>query len=182
MMSLDWISIARPYAKAVFELALSKSDSKQLKIWSEKLNVLAIIASQPEAILFIKRPEVTPEKATNTFIEVAEEKDPEAKNFIQLLAKTGRLGALPAIYRLYENLRADYEKTIEASVVSFEKLTTVQQDELASALKKRLKREVHLTVEVDKSLLGGAIVHAGDLVVDGSIRGKLHRLNEEMMK
>lgn len=179
MMSLDWITIARPYAKAVFESAI---EVQTLKTWSERLNILAIVASQPEAVLFIKRPDVSPEKAANIFINVAGAGSEESARFIQLLANTDRLGALPAIHTLYESLRADYEKTIEAKVSSFEPLTDKQQETLALALKKRLKRDVHLTIQIDKSLLGGAIVHAGDLVVDGSVRGKLHRLNDEMMK
>ncbi len=185
-MSLDWISIARPYAKAAFELAV---ENQTLKAWSETLGTLALVANQPEAVIFMKRPDVSTEKAAEAFIDVldipaksTDDHNKEIKNFVQLLAQTKRLGALPAIQSLYEHMRADYEKTIEANVVSFEKLTKAQQDDLALALKKRLKRDVNLTVEIDKALLGGAIVHAGDLVVDGSIRGKLHRLNEEMMK
>lgn len=186
MMSLDWITIARPYAKAVFEVAIdSEKASQALKDWSDVLNKLAFIADQPEIVFFIKRPDVSPEEMVETFVDVAElshkEKD-DQKRFVELLAQTGRLGALPAIQNLYEKLRADYEKTIEANVVSFDPLTDAQQESLAMALKTRLKRDVHLTVQIDKSLLGGAIVCAGDIVVDGSVRGKLNRLNDEMMK
>lgn len=179
MMSLDWIAIARPYAKAVFELGIAH---QALRSWSESLLKLAVIAQQPEAVFFIKRPDVLPEQAAKVFIHVAGLSELNQKHLIQLLAKVGRLGALPAIQVLYEHFRADYEKTIDVQVSSFEPLTDAQQQTLILALKKRLQRDVYLHVDIDKTLLGGAIVHAGDLVVDGSVRGKLHRLNDEVMK
>lgn len=180
MMSLDWISIARPYAKAVFELGVKH---QSLKAWSETLGALATVANNSTMKFFINRPDTLPEKAADVFINVLNIKSTDdAANFIQLLAKTNRLEALPAIQQLYEELRAEYEKTIEAEVFSFEPLTPSQENTLALALKKRLKRDVNLTIQIDKSLLGGAVVHAGDLVVDGSVLGKLERLNNEMMK
>lgn len=180
MMSLDWITIARPYAKAVFEVGI---EHQTLKAWSEILEQLAAIASQAEMVFFIKRPDISPEQLTEIFVEYANVKqNTVAVNFIQLLAQKGRLGALPAIQQLYDDLRAEYEKTMEANVTSFEAMTEQQQTILVAALKKRLKRDVHLNIQVDSSLLGGVIVNAGDFVIDGSIRGKLYRLNDEMMK
>lgn len=178
MMSLDWITIARPYAKAIFELGM---EQKTLKTWSQTLEKLALMMSQPEMLFFTKRPDISPQNAAAVFIEILKLTQ-ESQHLVELLANTGRLGALPAIYALYEKLRADYEKTIHAEVATFEPLTKKQEEALITALKKRLNREVNLVVNIDKSLLGGVVVHAGDLVVDGSIRGKLRRLNDEMMK
>jgi len=180
MMSLDWMTVARPYAKAVFELAVSQ---KTLKLWSEILAKLAMIVEQRETMLFIKRPDILPEQVVELCLSVLEQpKNETVTHFVQLLAKANRLGALPAIQHLYEELHADYEKTVEVKVLSFESLTDTQEKTLSIALKKRLNRDVHLTVQIDKSLLGGVIVRAGDLVIDGSVQGKLHRLNDEMMK
>lgn len=179
MMSLDWITIARPYAKAVFELGI---EHQTLKTWSEVLNVLSEVACQPEMAFLIQRPDVTPEQAAEIFGSFIPKKSDEVTSFLQLLAQKGRLGALPAIQQLYEFLRAEYEKTMDAHVVSFELLTPQQEETLVLALKKRLQRDINLSVKMDKSLLGGVIVRAGDFVIDGSILGKLHRLNDEMMK
>jgi len=178
MMSIDWITVGRPYAKAVFESAVDKED---LKGWSGALKHLAYTAELPEMQACIKNPVILPAQIANVFIEAVKLKK-EYQYFVELLAESHRLGALPAIYRLYEELRAEYEKTITADVFSFEALTAEQKNTLTAVLKKRLKRDVHLTEHVDKSLLAGAVVRAGAIVIDGSARGKLHRLNEEMMR
>lgn len=180
MDSLDWITVARPYAKAAFEVAID-AGGKSLQQWSDILAKLSCAASQPEVMFFVKRPDILPNESAAVFASVLGKKDESVERFIQLLAHTKRLGALPAIHMLYEQLRADYEKTIEANVIAFEPLTKQQEEALVSVLKKRLKRDIKLTTQVDKDLLGGAIVKAGDLVMDGSLRGRMDRLSEEMM-
>ncbi len=180
MNSLDWITVARPYAKAIFEVAID-TGGKALNEWSGVLSQLSFVASQPNVVFFIKRPDILPEESAAVFSSVLDEKNKLGRQFLKLLAETGRLGALPAIHNLYEQLRADYEKTIEATVTVFEPLTSAQQNALTEALAKRLKRDVHLTTTVNKDLLGGAIVRAGDFVVDGSVLGKIQRLSDEMM-
>lgn len=181
MDSLDWITVARPYAKAVFESAVDAGGSA-ITEWSDILAKLASAANQPEVQFFIKRPDILPEELTAVFSSILSKKNESVERFIQLLAQTKRLGALPAIQILYEELRAEYERTVEASVTTFEPLTEKQEAELIAALKRRLKRDIHLTTQVDKSVLGGAIVEAAGLVMDGSIRGRMHRLSEEMMR
>ena len=83
---------------------------------------------------------------------------------------------MPDIYAQYESLRAEQEKTLTANVSSFAALTTTEQQDLINSLSQRLQRKVTLEVNIDKSLLGGAVIHAGDLVIDGSVRGKLTKL------
>ncbi len=180
MDSLDWITVARPYAKAVFEAAIDVG-GKSMGEWSDILAKLSVAATEPGVLFFIKRPDILPAEAAAVFSSVLNEKNKMAEQFLQLLAQTKRLGALPAIHMLYEQLRADYEKTVEANVTTFEPLTEQQQEALISALKKRLKRDIKLTTQVDKKLLGGVIVEAAGLVMDGSLRGRMQRLNEEMM-
>lgn len=179
MMSLDWISVARPYAKAVFETAV---DNNALKSYSDTLENLAEIAALPEIQFCMKTPEVAPAQIVAIFSQAAEISTGPLQAFVQIVADAGRLGALPAIYTLYEKYRADYEKTVKARVDAFAPLTEKQQAALALSLKKRFNREVTLQMHIDESLLGGAVVRVGDFVVDGSVRGKLHRLNDEMMK
>ena len=179
MMSLDWISVARPYAKAVFETAI---DNNALKSYSDTLEKLAEIAVLPEIQFCMKTPEVAPTQIVTIFSQAAGLSTGPLQAFVEILAGADRLGALPAIHTLYETYRADYEKTVEAHVDAFAPLTEKQQMALALSLKKRFNREVTLQMHIDKSLLGGAVVRVGDFVVDGSVRGKLHRLNDEMMK
>jgi F-type H+-transporting ATPase subunit delta len=100
----------------------------------------------------------------------------DARNFLTLLAENNRLMLLAEITVLFEELRAEAEKSMTAEVVSAKALTPEQEAKISDALKARLGRDITLETSVDESLLGGAIIHAGDLVIDGSALGKLNRL------
>jgi len=101
-----------------------------------------------------------------------------ARRFVQVLAENRRLQLLPQIYQQFEVLKANREKTVEVSVVTASEISTEQQDKLASALSKKLEREVNMQVSIDGSLIGGVVIRAGDTVIDGSIRGRLAKLAE----
>ncbi len=178
----DTITIARPYAKAVFYHALAE---KQLAAWSTILLNLAQTVQNKDAEQFICNPATTTELQTKLMLAVcakisgaSDMKDVE--HFIGLLAANRRLLVLPDIYAQYEALRAEQEKTMTASVSSFKALTQAQQKQLINSLSLRLQREVTLDVSIDESLLGGAIIRAGDLVIDGSVRGKLNKLSSNL--
>jgi F-type H+-transporting ATPase subunit delta len=104
----------------------------------------------------------------------------QARNFVQLLADNGRLLLLPQIAAQYAALRADVENTVEVTVTSALPLTAEQGAKLTDALTRRLRRTVRLNTTVDPSLIGGAVVRAGDFVVDGSLRGRIERLGNTM--
>lgn len=87
---------------------------------------------------------------------------------------------LPEIKALYEVYRAEQEKILEVDVVSYSELTPAQQQRLSESLSQRLSRKVSLKVSIDPSLLGGALIRAGDLVIDGSVRGKLNMLGTSL--
>ena len=102
------------------------------------------------------------------------------RNFIDLLAENGRLAYLPEIAAQYEVLRREAEQVADVEVVSAMDLDEGQQARLAHALRARLGREIRMHTRTDASLIGGAIVRAGDLVIDGSLKGRLERLASEM--
>ncbi len=106
--------------------------------------------------------------------------DEKARNFVQLLADNGRLLLLPQIAAQYAALRADVENTVDVTVTSALPLTAEQGAKLSDALTRRLRRTVRLNTTVDPSLIGGAVVRAGDFVVDGSLRGRIERLGNTM--
>lgn len=108
------------------------------------------------------------------------EKQEGLSRFLDTLADQGRLLALPFIAEQFEYLRAEHEQRVEVTVTSAYKLTAAQQTKLANALKKRLNREISITTQVDKTLIGGVILRAGDTVIDGSVRGRLNRLSEAL--
>jgi F-type H+-transporting ATPase subunit delta len=168
------ITIARPYANAAFALAQEKGE---LTAWSDLLAVLAQAVSEPEMQSIINSPAVSDEQAVSVLTDIAGDAvTPEVKNFLSLLAENDRLVLLADISLLFEELKAEAEKSMVADVVAARDLSAEQADKISAALKTRLGRDVTLNVSVDESLLGGAIIRAGDLVIDGSALGKLNRL------
>lgn len=171
-------TIARPYAKALFEHALGQ---KKLGAWSGALARLASVASDERVRKLLVSPHVTPAELADLFIAIGGEgMDEQGSNFVRTLAANRRLGFLPEIAAIFERLKAESENTVDVTVISAAPLDAEQQKKYAAALQKRLKREVRLHCEVDPTLLGGAILRADDLVIDGSLRGRLERLSAEV--
>ncbi len=168
------ITIARPYANAVFSLAQEKSE---LKAWSDLLAVLAQCVSEPEMQSIITSPAVSDEQVVDVLADIAgDSMTTDAKHFLALLAENDRLLLMTEITVLFEALRAEAEKQMTADVISARELSPEQADKISAALKQRLGRDITLNTSIDESLLGGAIIRAGDLVIDGSALGKLNRL------
>ncbi len=169
-------TIARPYATAAFEYALAHND---LSAWEIMLLSAANITSNADVARLLSSPKVTIKQLADMYCELLASQLNEArKNFILLLAKNERLVALPAMATAFQLARAAQEKTMQVDVISAAKLEDAYLQKLVKALTVRLQRHVELRCQIDPSLLGGAIIRAGDMVIDGSIRGKLTRLNE----
>ncbi len=166
-------TIARPYAQAAFDLA---READELAKWSEMLGFAAVVSADDVMRKAIDSPNLSVTDQADLFIQVCDEQlDDQGRNFVKLLAENRRLTLFPEIAALYEELRADAEGTLEATVISAKPMSDTQQQEMADALKARFNREVVLQVEVDESIVGGAIIRAGDTVIDGSVRGKLEQ-------
>ncbi len=167
-------TIARPYAVAVFEIAKEKGE---LKAWSELLALFAQCVSDQDMQSIIRSPSVSDVQVVDLLADIAGDKvDQTARAFLQLLAENKRLLLLGAIAEIFEALRAEAEQNVIADVISARPLTPEQEKSIAAALKRRLGKNVMLKTDIDESLLGGAIIRAGDLVIDGSALGKLNRL------
>lgn len=171
-------TLARPYAKAAFEYA---ADANDLQGWSENLAVVAAVAQQDAVEKLLSSPSYTAAQQAEKTIDVCGDAiTDKVRSFMRVLAENRRLQLLPQIYQQFEVLKANREKTVEVSVVSATEISTEQQNKLASALSAKLEREVNMQVSVDDSLIGGAVVRAGDTVIDGSIRGRLAKLAEAL--
>ncbi len=178
----DSTTIARPYAKAIFEHALAE---KKLSEWSGILQVLAETMLTNDAIDFISNPAATEEQHIELLLSIlkqsGQDKDIQTvENMLELLAHNKRLTILPDIKVLFEAHKSEQEKTIEVEVISYSELTEQQLEELAKSLSQRLQRKVTINTTVDPSVIGGAVIRAGDLVIDGSVRGKLNKLRTEL--
>ena len=171
-------TIARPYAKAAFEYA---RDANALAQWSEGLKAAAQIVADPRVAPLTKSPAWSAADLVSLIIDVAEPKlDAGMQNFVRVLAENHRLLLLPEIVAHYEVLRSAVENTVDVEVVSAVKLDAAQSDKLSAALTRRLKRNVRMKNSVDATLLGGAVLRAGDLVIDGSLKGRLERLRTDL--
>jgi F-type H+-transporting ATPase subunit delta len=172
------LTIARPYAQAAFLFA---DQQHMLKDWSEMLELLAVIAADPAMAEVIDNPQLTETQIADLFISIGGERISEkCHNFIRLLAENGRLHMLPDIAAIFEIQRREAEHTVQAQLVTAYPASETQKDAIIAALKKRLDRDIELECSTDPGLLGGAIIRAGDLVIDGSIRGKLERLGNAL--
>ena len=175
----ELITVARPYAQAAFDLS---RETGALQAWSDSLAFAAAVAGDAAMVDAIENPNMTIDQRAELFIAVcADSLDDSGRNFIRLLAENGRLTALPEIAELFETLRAEEDGCIEATVVSAKPLNDAQQAELIAALKKRFDRDVTLQCETDESLLAGAIIRAGDTVIDGSMRGRLEKFTTALV-
>ncbi len=172
-------TLARPYANAVFMFAL---EHKSLAQWSSRLNMLSTIVKNQDAACFISNPSVSVPLQAELVLSTMKELDLDMSdlnliNLVELLAQNKRLGLMPAIAEYFDGLRAEHEKTLTVSVASFGPLSAEQQKRLTLRLSDKLQRKVQLSISLDPSLLGGAVICAGDWVLDNTVRGKLTLLN-----
>ncbi len=168
-------TLARPYASAAFELA---KEQQQFDHWSQMLAFMAAVAHDGILRAVLDSPRLSEAQAAELFISICQERiDEQGRNFIKLLAENRRLTLLPEITALFEFMRREAEGKIDVEVVSAKEISQAQLEAVTKALKARLGREVNVTTRTDESLLGGAIIRAGDLVIDGSIRGRLDQLS-----
>ncbi|MCH8542206.1 MAG: F0F1 ATP synthase subunit delta [Alcanivorax sp.] len=172
-------TIARPYAKAAFQFAQAASGLAQ---WEKMLGVAAVVAEDPAMRAFLAQPALSYQRKAESFAEVCGDDllDESGRNFIALLAQNERLALLPAIFSMFHAFVAEQEAFVDAEIVSAHALEADETERLVAALTKRLGREVRATTSVDDSLIGGVVIRAGDTVIDGSVRGRLSRLAEQL--
>ena len=172
------ITIARPYAEAVFALA---DKAGALQGWSDTLARLAAVAQAPELEPLFGNPKVTAAQIVNVFAAGAGAMSAEAKSLLQVLAENKRLEALPAVRDHFEELKAEREGAVDAEIASAYPLEGAELASLVVDLERRFKRKIRPQVSVDKELIGGAKITVGDQVIDGTVRGKLQAMNAGLM-
>ena len=174
----DRATIARPYARAAFAHAQA---AKELPAWSKLLGAAAVAAADPRVARLIGNPHVTGLQLVELLTDVAGgAAGKQGHNFLHALAENRRLALLPEIAAQFETLRAEIENVVDVEVIAAREIAAPQQKRLAQALKRRLGRDVRIHTRIDESLIGGAIVRAGDLVIDGSLKGRLARLGSAL--
>lgn len=170
---------ARPYARAAYAAASKSGDQEE---WSSMLMLMAGVAGDASMKTVLESPKLTSEQAASMFINVCKDKvNASGENFIKLLAENGRLTLLPEVAALFQFYRAQAEGTVEAEVISAQEISEAQAEAISASLEKRLGKKVSLKTSIDETLIGGAIVRAGDLVIDGSLRGRVSKLSSALV-
>ena len=171
---------ARPYAKAVFEMA---RDSNALPQWSAQLAAMSAVVSADGSAALLNHPRITKEQKADIFSDVAGSAiDDQGRNLLKVLAENDRFALIPDIALIFEQLKAEAEGAVEAEITSAQEMTPEQQQAIAAALQKRLGREVKLVTKINPDLMGGAVIRAGDLVIDGSIQGRLQDMKAALAR
>lgn len=171
-------TLARPYAKAVFELAREEG---RFADWSAIVGGLAQAVADPSVASWIGHPAIGRGQLAQTLIEALGARlSPAGANLVRLLGENNRLKLAPAIAEEYEVLRAEAEKRVDVEITTAVAVDAAQQKVLVDAIAKRLARQVEVSWKTDPALLAGAVIRAGDLVIDGSVVGELDRLRQEI--
>ncbi|NMP28210.1 F0F1 ATP synthase subunit delta [Rahnella sp. SAP-1] len=169
----EFVTVARPYAKAAFDFAV---EHQSLDRWQSMLAFSAEV-TRDEQIEELLSGATAPEALSATFIAICgEQLDDAGQNLIRVMAENKRLRVLPEVLQQFIELRAALEATVEVEVTSASALSEEQQAKIAAAMEKRLSRKVKLNCKIDKSVLAGVVIRAGDMVIDGSVRSRLERL------
>lgn len=174
----DVRTMARPYARAVFDIA---QQAGALEAWSNGLAAVAAIVSDAQASQLIGNPDIAAAKLADTVIALAQADLPQHGDaYVRLLVENGRLTVAPAIAEQFEALRAAAEQRVDVTVTSAVEFSAQQKQALATSLQQRLAVHVDLSFEQDDAIIGGAVIRAGDLVIDRSLRSQLERMQQSL--
>jgi len=171
-------TLARPYAAAAFKRAKETGTTGK---WSKNLAFLSAVLSEKDIVAIVDNPKVGSTRLSALMLDICKEQvDTEAENFLKLLVQNNRLKLLPAIAEIFESFKAEDEGYVEVEVLTAYAFSKEAKQDFASKLEKTLNKKVHMNVSVDKSLIGGVLVRAGDRVIDGSIRGQLQQMQKAL--
>lgn len=169
------LTLARPYARAAFGIA---RDEGAFAAWSDALGFAARVAADPRVAGILGNPKLSDTEAVALL--APQGAGESVTRFLALLADNRRLPLLPEVAGLYEQLRNEAEHVVKATVTSAAALPDAELEAIRAALRKRFGSEVELQTAIDESLIGGAVIDAGDVVIDGSLKGKLARLESAL--
>lgn len=168
------MTVARPYAEAVFRSAIANNT---LSIWSDMLKVLAKVSENERVKRLVNDPVIATKKMEEMLLGVLDDAvNDEGRNLILLLVENNRIGVLPQISTLFEQLKANHEGVLEARITSAFSMDDLQKNNLVANLEQKFKRKIEAKVSVDPELIGGVKVEIGDEVLDTSVRGKLEKM------
>jgi F-type H+-transporting ATPase subunit delta len=167
-------TVARPYAEAVFRLSQEAANSPT---WSEALSLLEMVVGDPQLETLIGNPRIQRHQLVDLIVGVAgSHLNEQAKQLVEVLVENKRLELLPQIRIQFEALRREREGVLDAKITSAFRMEDEQINQLVKDLESRFKRGIRPDVWIDPALIGGVKVAVGDIVIDGSVRGRLDRM------
>jgi F-type H+-transporting ATPase subunit delta len=170
----ELVTIARPYAEAVFRIA---KDGNAFADWSRMLQLAAAVSQDAQMLALVASPNVGPADIARVFLGVCgNELNQQGNNFVKTLIENDRLSVLPQVAALYEDLKRAHQNELEAVITSALPLDDAQTQALVTGLEKRFGRKVKASTQIDASLIGGARIAVGDVVIDGSVAGQLQKM------
>ncbi|HJR14607.1 MAG TPA: F0F1 ATP synthase subunit delta [Rhodanobacteraceae bacterium] len=167
------LTIARPYARAAYEIASAHDAQNE---WAKKLAFAAEVAAEPQVVALFGDPRLSPHMLASLFLRGGEAADSEFARFLGVLADNRRLRELPEIAALFEQMKRDAEHVLRVRVRSAVPLDDAEAARLVEALKRRFNSDIDLERSVDPAILGGAVIDAGETVIDGSLKSRLAKL------
>jgi F-type H+-transporting ATPase subunit delta len=170
-------AIARPYAKAVFALAMC---DQKLEEWQNTLKTFALVAAECKKRDLLNNPGVGRKQEVGFFHD-ASKNFPDALNLIHILSERKKLEILPNISSSYQKLFFEHKNILEAKIVTAHELNSEQKEKLANALQQHYKQQISAQYQINNKLIGGAVIHVADQLIDGSIKGKLQRLKHSLL-
>ncbi len=170
---MESITLARPYARAAFELAREQGT---LAAWWQALSFAATVAQDARIADLRSDPRVDPSHLAKLHMPPDVTADTPVANFLDELAERSRIGLLPEVFTLFDALKRESESTLKVKVTSAQALDADQIETLKASLKRRFQRDIVIDAKVDTALLAGVVIDTGSQVIDGSARGRLERL------
>ena len=172
-------STPRRYAEAAFEVAMRDGT---LERWRAELDMAAGLAGDRRAIAVLGNPSIAIERRAAALSDMlADRVSQPVLNLVQLALRRGRIEDLPRIAAEFRRLDDERQGIVHATVTSAAELTQDEVRELTTRLERSTGGRIALDVEVDPSLLGGLVVRVGDRLIDGSVRGRLERLRNQLL-
>ncbi|MFA5919689.1 MAG: F0F1 ATP synthase subunit delta [Methylococcaceae bacterium] len=171
-------TLARPYAAAVFKRA---KETQATAKWSQSLAFMSAVLRNEDISVVVDNPKVNKQRLSALMLDICQgHVNEENENFLKLLVHNNRLSLLPTIAKLFEAYKAEDEGYVEVEVLTAYALSKEAKQDFTATLEKTLGKKIHMNVTVDKSLIGGFLVRAGDRVIDGSIRGRLQHMQKAL--
>jgi len=171
-------TLARPYAAAAFKRAKETGSTER---WSLSLSFLSTVLNDENILAIVDNPKVVKSQLLALMLDICDGQiDQEGSNFLKLLVQNNRLILLPAIARIFETFKAEDEGYVEVEVFTAYAFTKEAKQDFAAKLTKFMNKKVHMNVSVDKTLIGGVLLRAGDKVIDGSIKGQLQNMQKAL--